>query len=106
MVRGLGRYNESDGIVKMEYLMSEIQVLGEVMELRDELTQSWAVVKARLPEETLYEVPFRPVDLDLVCRAYLAKPLLLLQVTGRVEPRRDIFVFAQDRTIKLVAVTL
>ena len=81
--------------MKMEFLMNGIQVLGEVVELRDEPTQSWAVVKAKLPNDAVYEVPFRPVDRDLVCRGYGAHPLLLLQVTGRVEPRRDIFVFAQ-----------
>jgi len=88
--------------MKMEFLMDEIQVQGEIVELRDEPTQSWAVVKATLPNDAVYEVPFRPVDRDLVCRGYVARPLLLLQVTGRVEPRRGSFVFAQDRTIKLV----
>lgn len=82
--------------------MEEFQVQGEVVELRDGPTQSWALVRAKLPNDAFYEVPFRPVDRDLVCRGYGARPLLLLQVTGRVEPRRDSFVFSQDRTIKLV----
>jgi len=82
--------------------MEEFQVLGEVVELRDESTQSWAVVRVGLRSDAVYEVPFRPVDRDLVCRGYVARPLLLLQVTGHAKPHREGFVFAQDRTIKLV----
>ena len=77
--------------------MNEIQVIGEVLVLRDGeiLGESVAIVAS---DSATYEVPFRPVDRYLMCRVYQARPLLRLRVKGRVEG----FVFAPDRTIELV----
>lgn len=91
--------------------MDEIQVLGEIVELRDngvcgEGVEGVATITSGLSDGVLYEVPFRPIDRDLVCRIYSARPLFRLQVTGHVEMRADpkykIFAFAAKRTIKLV----